>query len=58
MKMSEGQAKLPASAIGAAVLISAVWGFNFVVIKTGVSSMPPLMLAALRFFFSACRRSS
>jgi O-acetylserine/cysteine efflux transporter len=53
MKGSEGQAKLPASSIGAAVLISAVWGFNFVVIKTGVSSMPPLMLAALRFFFSA-----
>jgi O-acetylserine/cysteine efflux transporter len=45
--------RLPASAIGAAVLISAVWGFNFVVIKTGVSAMPPLMLAALRFVFSA-----
>jgi len=53
MKKLEGQAKLPASSIGAAVLIAAVWGFNFVVIKTGVSSMPPLMLAALRFLFSA-----
>ena len=46
-------AKLPASAIGTAVLIAAVWGFNFVVIKVGVSAMPPLMLAALRFAFSA-----
>jgi O-acetylserine/cysteine efflux transporter len=53
MKGLDGAAKLPASSIGAAVLIAAVWGFNFVVIKTGVSSMPPLMLAALRFLFSA-----
>jgi O-acetylserine/cysteine efflux transporter len=45
--------RLPASAIGAALLISAIWGFNFVVIKAGVSTMPPLMLAALRFVFSA-----
>jgi O-acetylserine/cysteine efflux transporter len=45
--------KLPAAAIGAAILIAAIWGFNFVVIKVGVSAMPPLMLAALRFFFSA-----
>jgi O-acetylserine/cysteine efflux transporter len=35
------------------VLVSAVWGFNFVVIKVGVSAVPPLMLAALRFLFSA-----
>jgi O-acetylserine/cysteine efflux transporter len=53
MSRPESPAKLPATAIGAAVLIAAVWGFNFVVIKVGVSSMPPLMLAALRFFFSA-----
>ncbi|MDP3178442.1 MAG: hypothetical protein Q8M76_11105 [Spirochaetaceae bacterium] len=33
-------AKLPVSAIGAAILIVAVWGFNFVVIKIGVSAMP------------------
>jgi O-acetylserine/cysteine efflux transporter len=43
--------KLPASAIGTAVLVAAVWGFNFVVIKVGVSGVPPLMLAALRFVF-------
>jgi O-acetylserine/cysteine efflux transporter len=53
MKVSEDSSKLPLSAIAAAVLISAIWGFNFVVIKVGVSAMPPLMLAALRFFFSA-----
>jgi O-acetylserine/cysteine efflux transporter len=53
MEKQEDQAKLPLSSVAAAVLIAAVWGFNFVVIKTGVSSMPPLMLAALRFLFSA-----
>jgi len=57
MPKTEGQpepaAKLPAAAIGAAVLIAAIWGFNFIVIKVGVSAMPPLMLAALRFCFSA-----
>jgi O-acetylserine/cysteine efflux transporter len=53
MSRPESPAKLPASAIGAAVLIAAVWGFNFVVIKVGVAGVPPLMLAALRFFFSA-----
>ena len=53
MRERESPAKLPASAIGAAVLICAIWGCNFVVIKAGVSGVPPLMLAALRFFFSA-----
>jgi len=53
MRMEGGDRaeKLPAAAIGIAVLISAVWGFNFVVIKVGVSAVPPLMLAALRFLF-------
>src|SRR6185436_17512678 len=36
-----------------AVAIAAIWGFNFVVIKVGVEHMPPLLLAALRFTFSA-----
>jgi O-acetylserine/cysteine efflux transporter len=53
MSENESQAKLPASAIGAAILIAAIWGFNFIVIKAGVSGVPPLMLAALRFCFSA-----
>jgi O-acetylserine/cysteine efflux transporter len=53
MDANPGIERLPARAIGAAVLVSAVWGFNFVVIKAGVSAVPPLTLAALRFFFSA-----
>ncbi len=53
MSASDISPKLPLSAIGGAVLIAAVWGFNFVVIKVGVASVPPLMLAALRFFFCA-----
>ena len=32
-----------------ALVIMAIWGFNFVVIKFGVGEVPPLMLAALRF---------
>lgn len=53
MKEETGPGKLPASVIGAGILIAAIWGFNFVVIKVGVSSVPPLFLAALRFTFSA-----
>jgi O-acetylserine/cysteine efflux transporter len=53
MKDRDSQPRIPASAIGAAVLIAAIWGFNFVAIKVGVAGVPPLMLAALRFFFSA-----
>lgn len=53
MKRSDSPEKLPDSAIPAAILIAAIWGFNFVVIKVGVTGVPPLMLAALRFFFSA-----
>lgn len=36
-----------------AVLVTIIWGLSFVVIKLGVGSMPPLLLAALRFFFAA-----
>jgi O-acetylserine/cysteine efflux transporter len=50
---SKGPERLPGAAVGAAVLVAAVWGFNFVVIKVGVSAVPPLALAALRFVFSA-----
>lgn len=52
MSSSDSPEKLPASAIPVAILIAAIWGFNFVVIKVGVAGVPPLMLAALRFFFS------
>jgi O-acetylserine/cysteine efflux transporter len=32
-----------------ALVVVAVWGFNFVVIKWGVSGMPPFLLGGLRF---------
>ena len=45
--------RLPATALGAALLVTAIWGFNFIVIKVGVAGVPPLLLAALRFALSA-----
>jgi O-acetylserine/cysteine efflux transporter len=36
-----------------ALAIAAIWGFNFVVIKTGVATVPPFLLTGLRFLFSA-----
>ena len=36
-----------------AVLVTIIWGLSFVVIKLGVGSTPPLLLAALRFLFAA-----
>ena len=36
-----------------AILVTIIWGLSFVVIKLGVGSTPPLLLAALRFFFAA-----
>ncbi|MEM8857968.1 MAG: EamA family transporter [Chloroflexota bacterium] len=39
--------------IGLAVLIAAIWGFNFVVIKLGLGEFPPLFFAMLRFIFVA-----
>lgn len=39
--------------IAAAVLIAAIWGFNFVVIDVGLGSLPPLLFAALRFAVAA-----
>ncbi|HEV2677591.1 MAG TPA: EamA family transporter [Aliidongia sp.] len=36
-----------------AIFITAIWGFNFVVIKVGLGSFPPLLLTALRFSFAA-----
>jgi O-acetylserine/cysteine efflux transporter len=34
---------------GLAVLVAALWGFNFVVIDWGMGSVPPLLFAAIRF---------
>jgi O-acetylserine/cysteine efflux transporter len=36
-----------------ALVVVVIWGFNFVVIKLSVEAMPPLLAAALRFFFAA-----
>ena len=41
-----------AGTVALSLLIAAIWGFNFVVIKVGVASVPPLALATLRFLFS------
>ena len=34
-----------------AIVITAIWGSNFVVMKTGLAHLPPLFFAALRFLF-------
>lgn len=36
-----------------AIAVAALWGFAFVPIRLGVEEMPPLLLTALRFVFSA-----
>jgi len=35
--------------IALAVFVTAIWGFNFVVIRLGLNDLPPFLLAALRF---------
>ena len=35
------------------VLVTAIWGFNFSVIKMGLSAMDPFMLAGCRFLLCA-----
>ncbi len=39
--------------IALAVLIAAIWGFNFVAIKLGVTGVPPFFLTAARFALAA-----
>ncbi|NLH83706.1 MAG: EamA family transporter [Phyllobacteriaceae bacterium] len=36
-----------------ALMVVAIWGFNFVVIAVGVAEVPPLLLTGLRFLFAA-----
>ncbi|MDF1493180.1 EamA family transporter [Caproiciproducens sp. CPB-2] len=36
-----------------ALLVVVLWGINFTVIKFGVSSLPPMLLVALRYIFAA-----
>jgi O-acetylserine/cysteine efflux transporter len=39
--------------IATALAVTALWGFNFVVIAVGVEGVPPLFLACLRFVLAA-----
>jgi O-acetylserine/cysteine efflux transporter len=39
--------------VAAAVLVTAVWGFNFVAIEIGIRSFEPLLFSALRFAMAA-----
>ena len=41
------------SHIALAVLIAAIWGFNFIAIKLGVTEVPPFFLTGLRFLLAA-----
>jgi O-acetylserine/cysteine efflux transporter len=34
------------------ILVAAIWGFNFVVLKVALIEVPPMLLTALRFLFS------
>ncbi len=36
-----------------ALCVVIIWGVNFVIIKLGVTALPPLLLGALRFMFVA-----
>ncbi|WP_131668656.1 EamA family transporter [Psychrobacter pygoscelis] len=36
-----------------AVIVTLIWGINFTFIAWGLESFPPLMLSAMRFFFTA-----
>ena len=36
-----------------AILVTAIWGFNFTVIHWGLGDMPPMLLSAMRFLVAA-----
>ncbi len=44
---------MPIRDILLALLVVAIWGFNFVVIKLSVEALPPILAAAFRFSFAA-----
>ena len=44
---------MPLRHILLALLVVAIWGFNFVVIKLSVEALPPILAAALRFAAAA-----
>jgi O-acetylserine/cysteine efflux transporter len=44
---------LPLPHVALLVLVAAVWGFNFIVIRWGLDALPPLLFSALRFIICA-----
>ncbi|MBZ9750710.1 EamA family transporter [Deinococcus sp. HMF7604] len=51
--MTGAPAPLNARALLLALLITGIWGVNFIVIKWSVADAPPLLVAALRFLVAA-----
>lgn len=51
--MSVTRQLMSARHLALGVLVVAIWGSNFVVIKVALASLPPLLLAALRFATAA-----
>ncbi len=51
--MSDGPEPMAVPALALALAVTAIWGFNFVVIKVGTDGVPPLFLVCLRFVFLA-----
>src|ERR671914_1934553 len=51
--MASRMAVVPARWIALVVLVTAVWGVNFVVIHVGLDHFPPLLFTALRFALMA-----
>ena len=39
--------------VALAVLVAAIWGFNFVVVEVGLDDIPPLLLSTLRYSLAA-----
>lgn len=50
-RVTEGHHHLPLRDLAMALLVVAVWGTNFTVIKMALSELPPLLFACLRFTF-------
>ncbi|MCC0025005.1 MAG: EamA family transporter [Hyphomicrobiaceae bacterium] len=44
---------MPLRHILAALVVVAIWGFNFVVIKLSVNALPPILAAGIRFAFAS-----
>ena len=44
---------MPARSVALVILVTAIWGINFVVIHVGLDHFPPLLFNALRFTLMA-----